>query len=290
MGTVDIREVCHVAERYLEALDSPVSLSVYLMLKYEEWDQIAVKRTDPRTYTACAKDRFTRDYLATELLRKYPGLPIKGDPTAAAKDAFWAAEARCAKTNVRLLPYIVDPLSEDCDVRVMDYLRDVRKMVGDILGPLPATLDARFGPGATFETRNHPCRSNLTLGDKLELGIQCTPSATDHTKFLYETAWGRALVREFGDRSAPVYVRGNRFFTVPKDATIERGACAEPGGNVSLQLAVGRMIRSRLKQNAGIDLRRGQEIHGERALHASREGTLATIDLSSASDTVAKTS
>jgi len=288
MSTVDIREVCHVAERYLEALGTPVALGVYLRMKYGEWDQLAAKRTDPRTYTADLMEKFRRDYLATELLRKYPGLPIQVDRVRAAKDAFWAAEAQCARTNVRLKPYVDDPLSEDVDVRIQEFIRDVRKMVGDILGPLPADLEARFGPGATFETRNHPCRANLTLGDKWELGIQCTPSATDYTKFLYETAWGRSLVREFGSRSALVYQRGNRFFTVPKDATIERGACAEPGGNVSLQLAVGRILRERLRVNARVDLVRGQEIHGSRMAAASLKGDYATIDLSSASDTICR--
>lgn len=282
---MDLRQVSYVAERYLEALDTPVSLSVYLMLKYREWDQIAVKRTDPRTYTAQMGRRFRGDYLATELLRKFPGLPLKNvDRVKAAKDAFWLSEHECAKTNVRLHPYVNDPLSEDCETHVTQFIKQVRGVIARILGKLPPTLDIRFGPGATFESRVSLARSNLTLGDKLELGLHCTASCAPLLGLVYQTAWGRAMVRRFPDRSAPTFVRSNRYFTVPKDATIERGACAEPGVNVALQLAVGRVMRSRLLAE-GLDLTEGQAVHGRRALAASLSGDDVTIDLQRASDT-----
>jgi hypothetical protein len=56
--------------------------------------------------------------------------------------------------------------------------------------------------------------------------------------------------------------------------------------NIGLQLSVGSHIRKRLKQ-AGVDLDR-QDINQRRALLGSKTGHLSTIDLKSASDTVAK--
>jgi len=80
-------------------------------------------------------------------------------------------------------------------------------------------------------------------------------------------------------------VKGNRFVTVPKDSTKRRGIAVEPSGNLFLQLAVGKEIRRRLHR-WGLDLKNGQEIHRLRAMDSSRDGTLATIDLSNASDNV----
>lgn len=280
------RTVLTVASLVMEALDTPVSLSVYLMMKHGEWDQLARKSIDPRSYTAADSYKLACDYKATELLRKFPGLPVDIDRVAVAKQAFFSSEKKCCKSNLRLHSYVHNPSSEECDVRILKFLQGVRRRVRRILGRLPDGLNPRFGPGATFESRSFGAPV-LTLGDKLEMGIHLTPSAIDLSGALYESAWGRGLVRECPSLSAPRIVRGNRFFTVPKDALKDRGACAEPGGNVALQLAVGRVIRERLLR-AGIDLRRGQEIHGQKVVTASREGDVATIDLASASDSICR--
>jgi len=58
--------------------------------------------------------------------------------------------------------------------------------------------------------------------------------------------------------------------------------------NIAMQLAVGRVMRTRYKRAYNADLRRLQEDHRLLAQMASVDGTLATIDLSNASDTVAK--
>lgn len=280
--------VLDTAYRYLEALDTPVSLSVAIQMRYGEWDDIVSRRVNPRSY--CEQDywKFARDYMACELFRKYPGLPLGVNRREVAISLFWASESQCAKTNVRLDPYIDDPLSEACDVRVSEFIRGVKRRIKWVLGPLPSTLEPRFGPGAVFESRDGSVPpSFLCLGDKMQT-LTCTPSMSGLTQFIYETAWGRALVREFADRSAPQYVRGNRFTTVPKDAQKDRGICIEPGANVALQLSVGKHIRERLLRTAGIDLTRGQEIHGRVASFASHDGKKATIDLSNASDTVSR--
>jgi hypothetical protein len=52
------------------------------------------------------------------------------------------------------------------------------------------------------------------------------------------------------------------------------------------QLSVGRHLKKRL-QRFGIDLKKGQEVHRRVACQASRDDKLCTIDLSSASDTIA---
>lgn len=88
-----------------------------------------------------------------------------------------------------------------------------------------------------------------------------------------------------------------------KDSTKDRGICIEPLGNLFCQLGIGGFLKQRLA-STGIfvggnpklsplealrsrDRPEGQTIHRDLARDGSRTGGLVTIDLSSASDTVA---
>lgn len=82
----------------------------------------------------------------------------------------------------------------------------------------------------------------------------------------------------------PRYVEGNVLFTVPKNSEIDRVAAKEPDLNMFLQKSFGNQIRSCLKK-VGIDLNR-QETNQNLARIGSITGSLMTLDLSSASDSV----
>lgn len=268
-------------------LDTPISLGVYLRQKYGEWDQFLAMRADPAHYidTSLGADRFLRDTQAIELLRKYPSLPVRINRKKVAVDGFYTAERQCRRTNDFLRPFVDNFGFDATTIRLVPFVDKVKRLVGKILGPLPEDLRVRFGPGATFESKGHRHASSLTAADKMTMPLCCTQGAVDLLKFVYETKWGEAVLKR--DHSAPVLVNGNRFTTVPKDATKDRGICIEPGVNVALQLAVGRVIRSRLRR-FGLDLKNGQDLHRALAQVGSRSGDIATLDLSSASDTVAK--
>ena len=77
-------------------------------------------------------------------------------------------------------------------------------------------------------------------------------------------------------------VPGNIFFTVPKNAETDRGACKEPDWNMFFQKGIGDYIRARLKR-VGCDLD-DQTLNQRLARAGSIDGSLATIDLSAASD------
>jgi hypothetical protein len=79
-------------------------------------------------------------------------------------------------------------------------------------------------------------------------------------------------------------VRGNVFFTVPKNADIDRCACKEPDINMFVQKGIGTHIRRSLR-NHGIDLN-DQSINRRLAHEGSVTKDLVTLDLSSASDSV----
>lgn len=79
-------------------------------------------------------------------------------------------------------------------------------------------------------------------------------------------------------------VPGNVMFTVPKNALIDRAAAKEPDLNMFLQKCLGNQVRWCLKR-VGINLN-DQSINGELARIGSVDGSLATLDLSAASDSM----
>jgi hypothetical protein len=79
-------------------------------------------------------------------------------------------------------------------------------------------------------------------------------------------------------------VKGNVLFTVPKKSDIDRVACKEPDINMFIQKGVGSFLRRRLRR-FGIDLNDQSRNRGLARI-GSVTGELATLDLSSASDSV----
>jgi hypothetical protein len=79
-------------------------------------------------------------------------------------------------------------------------------------------------------------------------------------------------------------VDGNILFVVPKTSDIDRCACKEPDINMYYQKGAGDFIRSRLRL-FGIDLN-DQSKNQKLARIGSATGSLATVDLSSASDSI----
>jgi len=272
-----------VVSALLQDLDTPRALTAQLLIKYGEWDQLVHLHADPAHYLT--PGRYYLDCIATEFLRKCSDLPTTIDTAAVAREGFFTAEKSCCETNLRLSPFLNNgPFEDPSDLRIADFLRRVRGFCAKTLGRLPNDLEGRFGPGATFDDKS-------VWETVIPHKIQSRPTVTKPARCLLPlvggSGWFRALCSELPDRSDPHNIRGNRFTTVSKDATKDRGICIEPSVNIFLQLAVGGVIRDRLRR-VGIDLEEGQSVHKRVACDASNTGRFATIDLSSASDTVCR--
>lgn len=272
-------QVEKAVHRLLEDLASPVSLKVALLLRHGEYDQLASCRVDPRSYIEA--ESYWRDATAVSLLRKLPELPTTIDRKAVAEKSFLDCEASCLRANQRIYPLLFgdDPSPNG---GVSAYIKRARKIAASVLGICPDydKIDGRFGPGATYGDRGRL----TTIPDKMS----SVPTLTSEAWSLHfpwsGTLWASACASSGRKVS---FVRGNRFTTVPKDATKDRGIAVEPSLNVFYQLGLGRVIRRRLLR-AGIDLTNGQDIHRRIACEASIGGHLATIDLSNASDTICR--
>lgn len=256
---------------------SPVSDDVVKHVRNGAWSDLVSMTVNPRNYTD--PHAYKKDAAVVGLLRKTEGIPTGIDKRAAAVVNFWKGEHSCLRTNLRLERFLHSFDLNDQDEQVLIHIRGIRKIIGDILGPLPAYVEGKFGPGATYGDRG----SLTTIPDKMSSHPSMTAGVNPFLYFWNETLWATACR---ASARIPFMVLGNRFTTVPKDSLKDRGICIEPSLNLFYQLAFGNLIRRRLKR-AGIDLRKAQEIHRRVACDASITGLFATLDLSNASDTVA---
>lgn len=285
-------EVQRIALALYEANDTPCSLSCFMLLKAGEFRQLLERKADPRVYVSSLPclpfpngDTYFRDNSSTSYLRKFSKLDIGIDRKAVALEAFKAAERTNYLTNRfarQLIAACDNDWAPDEVHAYVPFVQRARGIVSRILGPLPETLTPSFGPGSTFGDRG----DESTIADKIQ---NDSPTCCDSSFHVVSLLWrDDAWWRHFSANSQsqmPHLVRGNRFLTVPKTALTDRPICVEPSLNVYFQKALGGVIRSRLRR-VGIDLTKGQDIHRHRLLREADD--VATIDLQSASDTIAK--
>lgn len=272
-------ELKSLAANVYAAIGTPLSKRLSEALVAGDWDTIATCKVDPRAYTD--PQEYFLDATSASLLRKCKDLPTSFNRKGVALENWKAGEVDCFRTNERLSPYLEGRTHPSFNEDVGRHIAGLREKISNVLGraPLMEELLPKHGPGATFSDKS--VRS--TLADKMENQASITSGALWFLLDWVGTAWGReALERDV----SPAFVRGNRFTTAPKDATKDRPIAAEPSVNIFYQLALGRLVRQRLKR-VGIDIRSGKETHMRLACEASITGLDATLDLKNASDTVA---
>lgn len=213
-------------------------------------------------------------YLEEEILSKLPRPGISAAARYnAAVDKMMLSEARCKALN-----------AEGFNLTQRSYylLERAKDLIWSALGQVPRTLfeTAAFSGGATT---NYPRKYGDPFFKYLGKGkLGVTPSAYNYAYALITATpvwcasggWHKLQLRA-----------GNSVFTVPKSTEIDRAACKEPCMNMALQKAVGNYIRKRLREVCAIDLN-DQTMNQTLAAIGSHDGSLATIDLSSASDSI----
>lgn len=273
-------QVRRIVRRLAARVGSPLASQVIKHLDAADWTNLQQIRVEPSCYGDA--ESLWRDNLIVDLLRKCD-LPSSVDKEKAAIDSFWACEAQCCESNHRLWLYLPEndlywPSHKQAHVH--EFIVNMRKDIARALGKLPLQLTPRFSGGATMSDKGF----KTTIPDKMT----STPTFYSGTQcllpFLYDSSWGRAL-KEM--EVVPTVVRGNSFFTVPKDAFKHRGCCKEASVNVSLQLDAAQGLRRGLER-WGIDLRTAEETHRRLARESSVTQEFATIDMSNASDTVSR--
>jgi hypothetical protein len=254
-----------------EVIDSPRSLSVYLLLKGGEWNQYLDLDMDPARYEC--DSAFADDLLVTKVLSKSPNLPTGIDRVAEAILSFTESERSCKRINDRFV------FGHETSFPIV--ITEMRFEIFRILGSLTRNKleyilnNTRNGPGATTSVRG----VGSTPSDKYTEGMHLTANLLPFYRVLTGDLW-----RNLHKRAR--LVKGSKFITVPKNAKTDRGICIEPTLNVFLQLGIGACIRKSLRVS-GLDLDI-QAIRNRKGAERAYRDDLCTIDLSSASDSIAK--
>lgn len=259
-----------------ESVNTPRAVTCYMLAKADEWDQyLALLPPDPDL------DSFADDYLVTECMRKNPLLPTSHDRRRTATRTWFESEALCSQTNDLLIMYSAGEISFHPETELL--LTKTQKIISDILGPLGlrelslAEEKFRFGPGAT----SHCSGRDVVLSRKMTSVMGVTPGLLPYYRVLKTPLWRRS------SKNALEVLEGNKVTFVPKTAKTDRAIAIEPHMNIYVQLGVGGLLRDKLKK-AGLDLDTQATRNRDRAGKAGEVGDV-TIDLSSASDTIAYT-
>jgi len=268
-----------VIEKYLLSLDCPRALTVWLMFKNNEHEQLANLSFDPKAYSNWIDLRDA--YAASKFLSKYKDLTLDYDLDQVAITKFMLYEDRCKQTNRRFKNLSQDPnYHGPCVWLHHAVIRKVERILGDF-GAEEFFSSPDWGPGAsTLIPRRSACSQEKF---QCETGITRDLYALIPTDLLQMSypAWGSHL--EFV--GFPNFQVGNRVVTVPKDASTNRVIAIEPGINLWFQKSLGDMIGKRLLR-VGIDLT-DQSRNQQYALLGSKTGEYTTVDFSSASDSIA---
>lgn len=279
------QDLTKVAIAVCDAIGTKKSDAVKQLVLRRDWVSLTQVATHPSDYQTPGD--YFRDACATEMFRKLDGLETGIDLHQRALDVFWDCERECHRTNQKLARYVRWKsegvfFHDQFDTEVWDLLSRAKSFIRRVLGPLPVKLSLSLGKGATY----HDKGTQSTIAHKFSSRPTRTAGAWWTEYYYSETKWGMATLTSQPVASAPLVIKGNRFTSVPKDSSKNRGICVEPSLNLAYQLPLGSLLKRKLR-DAGIDLWTGQDKHRDLARRASIDGDLATIDLSNASDTIA---
>lgn len=221
------------------------------------------------------------EYLKTQLLSKF--VSDDTDPPEVRRNRaifkWLLTERENEATNDRLIitheEYNILPR-----VTYQRFVEHCQTLVSEILGETPP-VDALIGSFSGGASTSRP-RTSSNPAEKYLGKAHVTDRCLD--------LWNDIVVPECpgwlsdGATVVPTVVPGNVLFTVPKNTEIDRVACKEPDLNMYIQKGIGTHFRECLRRT-GINLN-DQSINRSLARVGSIDGSLATLDLSSASDSV----
>jgi len=257
-----------------------LSVDLYSCLESDLSDQ----GLHPRNRTPGPRLRhYAADLLLTNALKKWEPSDTKIQDEAALK-LFLENNERCKR---RYLPCIEfqwqDTLIGELR-RILDdfWHRNGLPLVSTDLGVLARGRQGAGSAGGSRDTDFYTKMYDSPLwytSPELLSGYQ---DYCSHRPYWRNSELSRLFLHGKDDRS----VDGSKLTFVPKTDKISRSICVEPSLNMFYQLGLGSVISDRLKENFKIDLETQQFTNRWLASKGSRLDSLATYDLSSASDTI----
>lgn len=143
---------------------------------------------------------------------------------------------------------------------------------------------ARVGPGAAIGAE----------GQSMYAKLFSSPLTTTSERLylLYRSyihqfpIWDHAENHRSAQYGVPTVVNCSKTSFVPKTRDVSRMICVEPNLNMFFQLGLGRLMEEWLEESYGISMSTQPDVNRRLARIGSEDGSFATIDLSSASDSI----
>lgn len=291
--TLAEKSMMSVSSELFEAVNSPRSLAMHMLLQNREYAQLVKMEINPDNYLNA--QAFADDYLVTKFLSKFPDFSHEDlDPEQEALTSFFKYEEACRLTNLKFRELEEDPSKWDPSMQGILLL--ARRKIASVLGvPDLNEISSSFGwgPGATTAASGSYTSAYVKFKSKLD--VTSNALVMGHCCINSTPSWVNCQLQtdEFPSVSISLtrdclnVVRGNEIVFVPKNAKTHRIIAKEPHVNSYLQKGFGTYIRNRLRIAAGIDLK-DQSLNQRLAKEGSLSNKLATIDLSGASDTISQ--
>jgi len=272
LSRLSVCQANQLAAGIYTAADTQRSREMLSQLESGNYLEIVSATVNPMDYTNA--DTFSRDYLCAELMSKFPAWDLGIDRSDVARKKFFEVEEHLAEIRFRGNPKLSCGLNTTTVLAVMATAsRKVQKILGDVNLDEVHSFFA-FGPGASTSLPKRRGDAAFKFG-------AATPHMTYNAVPLAD-----ALVRAHPTwRFKAEVVPGSKLITVPKNAKTDRTICIEPDLNMYFQKGIGKVIRRRLNR-WGLLKPDAQQYNAELAREGSANGRLATVDLSSASDSI----
>lgn len=199
----------------------------------------------------------------------------------AALEKFKAVNTRCA--NWKYAPdHSLDEMLIGEVKNVIDQFWFVGGIAPIISDLREVYLEGRAGPGASISARDTDFYTKM-----FDSPLSCTEGLPEIWERCVSMG-GLSFEAEASRLSSHGYdvVGSSRYSFVNKTTTIARGICTEPTINMWFQLGIGRMLERRLSTFFRIGLDTQPDKNSVLARAGSIDGSVATIDLESASDSL----
>lgn len=255
-------------------LGGPYAKKLYELLCERKFLEIINHKFDYRDPETSVTDYlYARQIHA--LVAKQDYIEIGVDKEAVAFSKFKECEEKCRKTNDRFL------IEKSLDKDVSIVLHYAQRKISSILGDLPSlsSFDFSFGPGANTSVKKASSHPAVKLNASLTCSSNLLPIAQEFVNEFPGWIRERSTLNKY-----KLALSHSKLVFVPKDSRTFRPIGVEPLLNGLGQKGIGSYLRKRLKM-FGVDLK-SQERNQKLAERGSVDNSLATIDLSSASDTI----
>jgi hypothetical protein len=197
------------------------------------------------------------------------------------REKFLSSNKRCKNWRLRLDSWSDEQLYGEFRKEIYNFFHPNGQ---ELISSYRQILDeARVGPGSSVGARGQSMYAKLFSSQLTTTSNELYVFYSNYIKYNRTFSEAECYRRERFDSYS--VVNGSRSCFVPKTKDESRMICIEPSLNMFFQLGLGAILEKRLR-SISIDLKTQPEVNRRLAHLGSIDGSISTIDLTSASDSI----